>query len=151
MLAETASTLGHDSAEAVQPDRTFAELGFDSLTAVELRNRLNAVTGLRLPPTLVFDHPTPLALSEQLVPALVAEPDNGIESLLAELDRLDTTLAQGPSIPLEDQAKVAERLHALLAKWDGARDGTARATSPQSLTAATDDEIFDLIDRKFRR
>ncbi|WP_421671939.1 type I polyketide synthase [Saccharopolyspora spinosa] len=151
VLAETASTLGHDSAEAVQPDRTFAELGFDSLTAVELRNRLNAVTGLRLPPTLVFDHPTPLALSEQLVPALVAEPDNGIESLLAELDRLDTTLAQGPSIPLEDQAKVAERLHALLAKWDGARDGTARATSPQSLTAATDDEIFDLIDRKFRR
>jgi NADPH:quinone reductase-like Zn-dependent oxidoreductase/NADP-dependent 3-hydroxy acid dehydrogenase YdfG len=82
---ETAVVLGHDDPAAIAPDAPFTQVGIDSLTAVELRNRIAARTGLRLPGSLVFDHPTPLAVRDHLLAELAPAP---VEA--EPIDRLDT-------------------------------------------------------------
>ncbi|MFF1352328.1 type I polyketide synthase, partial [Streptomyces sp. NPDC058322] len=90
---EVALVLGHASRDAVVPGQAFKELGFDSLTAVELRNRLNAETGLRLPATLVFDYPTPEALAEFILDEVAPREDDLDHGLPAVLGATDEPIA----------------------------------------------------------
>src|SRR5262249_8728372 len=69
-----ATVLGTVTPEAIDPDKAFQELGFDSLTAVEMRNRLKIATGLALSPTLIFDYPTPSGLSNYIRTELAGVP-----------------------------------------------------------------------------
>lgn len=73
VTTHVAAVLGHEGKEAIDPERAFKQLGFDSLTAVQLRNQLATATGVRLAATVVFDHPTADALTQELVARLLGD------------------------------------------------------------------------------
>ncbi|EXU61610.1 type-I PKS, partial [Streptomyces sp. PRh5] len=144
----TATVLGHDTADAVHPTQNFRELGFDSLTAVELRNRLGAATGLRLPATLVFDHPTPTAVVRLLEELLVPAGATSADSLLTGLDSLDAALTEGIA-DREQRARIAARLRELLRKADGPwQDADGDADAEADLASASDEELFRALDNE---
>ncbi|WP_356948801.1 type I polyketide synthase [Actinomadura geliboluensis] len=136
---QIAAVLGHGSADAVAAERPFRDLGFDSLTAVELRNRLGIVSGVRLPATAVFDHPTPAALAgflgERVAPPAEAGPG------LAELDALEAALA-GAALDEEARSRFAARLRALVWKFD---EGSG---AEEDLAAVSDEELFGVLDNE---
>ena len=121
--SEVALVLGHPSPTAIDPERIFKELGFDSLAAVELRNRLAFESGLRLPATLIFNYPNVAALADRLL-ALLAGPGG-----------------RGAGDGGAGEAGAGGPGNVIAAEPDDA--GAA-----EDLAAASDEELFELIERE---
>ncbi|MEV4864918.1 type I polyketide synthase [Streptomyces ossamyceticus] len=173
--AHAAAVLGHRDGRRVDATRTFKELGFDSLMGVELRNRLTAASGHRMPAGLLFNQPTPLAVARYLRTRLAPPDQPAGGSLAAGIDHLEDLLTGTTADPGELH-RTAERLRALLARCEeryavtapaggsvpappggpGAPargDGTNGAHAPDggvraALRTASVDEIFSFIDRE---
>ncbi|MFI9405157.1 SDR family NAD(P)-dependent oxidoreductase [Nocardia sp. NPDC052316] len=148
--AEVATVLGHPDPGAIGDHREFQELGFDSMAAVELRNRLNAGTGLTLATTLVFDHPTPDALAEHLLALANPANQSGFGRVLVELDRIDALLATVANEG-DGQAAVQRRLRTMLAKVGRPERDSEHADATAAIQSASVDEIFHLIDTELGR
>ncbi|WP_461012538.1 type I polyketide synthase, partial [Streptomyces capparidis] len=134
-----AAVLGHEAAGTIDPERGFMDLGLDSLTALELRNRLTAATGQRVTPTLVFDHPTPAAVARHLRAALLPEAaaaDGGAAVPAAGEEEFRRALA---SIPLArfQEAGLVDALLRLAA-------ATPAAPEPEAADALTSLDTMDV-------
>ncbi|CAI7973526.1 hypothetical protein FRAHR75_1060020 [Frankia sp. Hr75.2] len=150
--AHTATVLAHRSPEAVDSGQTFQELGFDSLTGVELRNRLAEAVGVRLPATAVFDHPTPAALAGHLLGRLdlrgpeAHQPVPAATSVLDHLARLEQALASVEAAQVDLPDEVATRLWGLVSSLGPVAGDSGAGVD---LASATDEEMFELLDREF--
>ncbi|UFR06960.1 SDR family NAD(P)-dependent oxidoreductase [Streptomyces sp. Go40/10] len=143
---EAATVLGHSDASLVAPDRAFKEAGFDSLTAVELRNRLGKAVGTGLPATAVFDYPAPSVLAGFLLKALDQESD----PVAAKLNALEAALDALLSEELEHSG-IHSRLKFLGSRLEeAALSGGSTGTTDRAgqLEAATADDVYAFIDNE---
>jgi acyl carrier protein len=153
--AEAAAVLGHSSASAIDAERAFSDVGFDSLTAVELRNRLKTATGLTLSPSLIFDFPTPEALAEhvdeQLSSVATGAPAGEPDQLARfnDIARELQTLVNQPGWTQDDKTRLAARIQAIVSELETpplVTSNEAHAIDEDDITTATERELFAILD-----
>ncbi|WP_446696886.1 type I polyketide synthase [Streptomyces zagrosensis] len=157
--SQAATVLGYATPDAISDERGFLDAGYDSLRAVELRNRLNAATGLRLSATLVFDHPTPVEVAAHLGELLRARERPAASTVFAQLDGLEAGLLEvAADAPARE--RLTTRLRGLLARVEGAETAADAGGGPggeqsgresDEFGDVTLDEILDIVDDELRR
>ncbi|THA33257.1 SDR family NAD(P)-dependent oxidoreductase [Streptomyces sp. A1547] len=150
---QTAIVLGHPDVRRITPAATFRKLGIDSLTALELRNKLSAVTGLKLPSTLVFDHPNPTALAQflnaRITPDSAAAPQSPADHLAKEINGLGARLEEA-FLVLADEDK--NTISTLLGELQGRVRSLVSAGAPvgiaDQISSASAGDLLALLDKE---
>ncbi|MFE3457714.1 SDR family NAD(P)-dependent oxidoreductase [Nocardiopsis aegyptia] len=141
---EVAAILGYASADALDEDRGYKDLGMDSVTAIELRNRLSALTGLNLPAGLAFSHPTCAALGRHLEERLFGDTQ---QIVMTRIDSIEEALAEDEDSAMDREA-VARRLQDLLKRLTPSKPRVDAAD--EDLESASREELFAFIDDALR-
>jgi polyketide synthase 7 len=148
-----ATVLGRPNAGDINAGSVFQDLGFDSLTAVELRNRLKTATGLTLSPTLIFDYPTPIVLAEHLDTRLVV-PTTTVEQpdLMArfnDITRELQTLLNQPDWQPEDKPHLTTRIQTLLTTLSAQLNPyDQQDADDEDIHTATESQLFAILDEE---
>ena len=144
VTAHTAAVLGHADASRVDAQRGFLDLGLDSLLAVELRRSIQKATGVPLPATVAFDHPSPSALAAMLRGALRAPGGRTNGRSRSELDGVEATLS---ALYANDELRpgLTNLLRTLLSSWAPATPAPDDSALASKLRTATDEELLALL------
>ncbi|WP_204807497.1 type I polyketide synthase [Mycobacterium riyadhense] len=147
------AVLGNVGTPDMDAHKAFQDLGFDSLTAVELRNRLKTATGLTLSPTVIFDYPTPAALAQHLDSELSSAPtpvskESNLLARFNDVARELDTLVNQPGWTPEDKAHLSKRLQIILTELTTPPPTIEPMPDDEDITTATESQLFGILDEE---